>query len=1236
MAVATPLSLSEILKIAEQVPIFDGSSDVVLVLEGIARLGQLDERINDGVQVKIAFMRTLGAVSSVLSVIKPTTMVMVCKLLKEKFGHNSSQSKLIHQDLILCEGEDPYPFIEAIKLKVLQLLSLSEVPDSTDASGSIIYDSLLKNTLLSSLTSDLGMKVMSRMPKSANEIETILVNEFTIREYGRLRLQKLNVTENSQATKVQKQVPSSDESRNSAEFSNLDSELNIHEQIVSPMEDLIPIIIESRSSRDIKIPKMVIGSAEMVNPNSPSLKSFINIVFTTESNFKDRTKPLRKEEVKEFLDRFQLDHLHGKRRIQLEKLLIENHDVLAKSAFDLGSYSEDPFHIEVENSDPVRIRPYPIPFHLHKKDGKHRLVTDYRELNKVIKKDSFPLPLISEILDSLGCCSVFSNLDSMCGYWQVLVDEDSLDVTAFSAPGFETYRYKKIPQGICSAPAHLSRVANRLMAPLASENVKIYLDDTLVASKTDRDHLATLKKVLNVCRKANIRLKPQKCEFLKSNIIFLGHKMSQNGIQPDPEAFEQLRAKLIKEPILGLPDLSPDSEAFQVYTDASDFACGAFLTKIQNGSEKVLQYISRSFNDAEKKHSVTHKECLAVMFAVRSLRQYLLGKSFVIVSDHKPLQYLLQKTDHTGKWSRFQLELLGYDFSVKYIKAEKNRVAEALSRLPVNPYPENLATEFAFAVGTDGNNHDMQAGYQAPNSSHVITRSGKSTDHPVQIYESHNEGKLSGKSVGPKGEIITSSKPSNFIGNQISRDNEDIFHGGHFGFLKTYIHIHERFYFRNMHAIIKKYVQSCLVCCQRKGLNYTPKSPLGSLPEVSQPLEMVGIDLLGPLPESVNARNKWILVISDAFSKHVTLVALPNKTANCVAKAFVEKFMLIYGPCENSVSDQGKEFCSDILNSIAEILKIKKMRTASFRPQCNGMTERQSAKLKQKENYDRDAKDIRLNVGDLVLLHVPRVARHNKLDRIRWLGPYLVIRLMGNGINFEIRRVTDGKTEIIHPYRLKPHVASQPWDHLTTKQFDGIKTDKPRKEVTWADDQGYNLTSSITNISTTPILTNSITAPLLDSPNPSIQTPVLPVIDFLPPSDRRITFTETIDNGNSIGTPDTSSQPLTPLPRTPRFPIPDNLHDGNYSDQPVPFVWTPPHQRPISLPPRFESQDSSLTPGILKQSISIGSEERLMWDDYLGPEYPDSSPLTDSHALEPKQLFVPVKFSSPMAKAEVE
>ena len=71
----------------------------------------------------------------------------------------------------------------------------------------------------------------------------------------------------------------------------------------------------------------------------------------------------------------------------------------------------------------------------------------------------------------------------------------------------------------------------------------------------------------------------------------------------------------------------------------------------------------------------------------------------------------------------------------------------------------------------------MQAGYQAPNSSHVITRSGKSTDHPVQIYESDNKGKLSGKSVGPKGEIITSSKPSNFIGNQISRDNEDIFHG---------------------------------------------------------------------------------------------------------------------------------------------------------------------------------------------------------------------------------------------------------------------------------------------------------------------------------------------------------------------------------------------------------------------------------------------------------------------------
>ncbi|KAK2725256.1 hypothetical protein QYM36_001636 [Artemia franciscana] len=294
----------------------------------------------------------------------------------------------------------------------------------------------------------------------------------------------------------------------------------------------------------------------------------------------------------------------------------------------------------------------------------------------------------------------------------------------------------------------------------------------------------------------------------------------------------------------------------------------------------------------------------------------------------------------------------------------------------------------------------------------------------------------------------------------------------------------------------------------------------------------------------------------------------------------------------------------------------------------------ESAKLKQKENYDRGAKHIRFNVGYLVLLHLPPVARHNKLVRIRWLGPYRVIRLMGNGINFEIRRVADGKTEIIHPNRLKPYVASQPWVQLNTKQFDGIKTDKPRKEVTWADDQGYNLTSSNTNISTTPILTNSLTVPLLDSPNPSIQTPILPVIDFLPPSDRRITFTRTIDNDNSIGTPDTSMQPLTPLPRTPRFPIPDNPHDSNYSDQPSPFEWTPPQQHPISLPPKLESQDSCLTPGIFEQSISIGSEERLMWDDYLGPEYPDSSPLTDSHALELKQLFVPVKCSSPMAKVE--
>ena len=87
------------------------------------------------------------------------------------------------------------------------------------------------------------------------------------------------------------------------------------------MEGLIPIIIENRSSRDIKIPKMVIGSAEMVNPNNPSLKSFVNTVSTTESDFKHRTKPLRQEKVKEFLDRFRLDHLHGRKTHTIGEIL---------------------------------------------------------------------------------------------------------------------------------------------------------------------------------------------------------------------------------------------------------------------------------------------------------------------------------------------------------------------------------------------------------------------------------------------------------------------------------------------------------------------------------------------------------------------------------------------------------------------------------------------------------------------------------------------------------------------------------------------------------------------------------------------------------------------------------------------------------------------------------------------------------------------------------------------------
>jgi hypothetical protein len=270
------------------------------------------------------------------------------------------------------------------------------------------------------------------------------------------------------------------------------------------------------------------------------------------------------------------------------------------------------------------------------------------------------------------------------------------------------------------------------------------MDDLNIHSKTFQEHLQHLQLVFDRIRKANLRIKPDKCHFCTNEIKFLGHVVNEEGIQPDPSKIEKvvnyprprnltelraflglasyyrrfikdfskissplykltekeesytwnderqrvfdiLKEKLTSAPVLMYPDFD---KPFILYTDASQIGLGAVLSqKGDDGKEHVIVYASRTLNSAEKNYSTTEQECLAIVWAVKYFRHYIFGSRFTIITDHAALQWLLNaesKLTENKRIMRWRLTLQEYSYEVKYRKGKHHENADALSR--INPY----------------------------------------------------------------------------------------------------------------------------------------------------------------------------------------------------------------------------------------------------------------------------------------------------------------------------------------------------------------------------------------------------------------------------------------------------------------------------------------------------------------------------------------------------------------------
>ena len=232
--------------------------------------------------------------------------------------------------------------------------------------------------------------------------------------------------------------------------------------------------------------------------------------------------------------------------------------------------------------------PWAAPALLVKKhDNSTRFVVDYRALNACTTFDSYPMPRIDDILDKLNNKSYFTCLDLASGYHNVCVAPESQEKTAFVVEN-GLFEYKRLPFGLVLAPASFSRLMDQVLRDVLGKFALAYLDDIITFSDNANEHLIHIEKIFILLKEAKLKLK------------------------------------------YTYPDWNQE---FILFTDASNYGLGAVLSQMQNVKIVVIAYASRHLNKAEIKYSATEKEALAVIFATKKYKHYLINNHFTIVSD---------------------------------------------------------------------------------------------------------------------------------------------------------------------------------------------------------------------------------------------------------------------------------------------------------------------------------------------------------------------------------------------------------------------------------------------------------------------------------------------------------------------------------------------------------------------------------------------------------------------------
>ena len=375
-----------------------------------------------------------------------------------------------------------------------------------------------------------------------------------------------------------------------------------------------------------------------------------------------------------------------------------------------------------------------------------RVCIDYRKLNTATRKDHFLLPFIDQMLDRLAGHPHFCFLDGYFGYNQIAIAPEDQEKTTFTC-SYGTFAFRRMPFGLCNATATFQRCMMSMFSDLVEEVMEIFMDDFTVYGSSFGHCLNNLETVLQRCKDKQLALNWEKCHFMVTEGIVLGHKIYATGLEVDQSkvsiiknlappttvkgiwsflghagfyrrfikdfskiarplcrllgkdtrfnfddsckaAFEEIKIRLVQAPIMAAPEWD---QGFKIMCDASDFAMGAVLGQRKENIFIAIYYASRTFNEAQENYSTTEKEMLAIVFSCDKFRPYILGSHIIVHTNHAAIKYLMSKKEAKPRLLRWVLLLQEFNMEIKDKKGCDNVIADYLSRVEKNKVEEEEA-----------------------------------------------------------------------------------------------------------------------------------------------------------------------------------------------------------------------------------------------------------------------------------------------------------------------------------------------------------------------------------------------------------------------------------------------------------------------------------------------------------------------------------------------------------------